>query len=273
MLMTLSSEFFTIPRQIGALLALACLLSQPQCLLADPRGDELVARYLKESVRREAILTMQVDYREPEKEGLRLDFTWMRRVRQGLTAHLIRLEAPPSEQGKLLLVQEKPDGGAEYLAYRPNSVLKKKVRISGARDYKYKGLTISVQELIGGELGKYSHQSKGVQQLQGIASNVVENVLLPKFKSDSDYPRSVIYLRQDNGLLQKWELFGKSGQLEKVIHAEEIKTLQGFPTVTVARVEELKKKGKLTLKTKEAQYNPKLNDEWFSEKYLTQNSR
>jgi len=272
MLMTLSSEFSATSGRMGALLALACLLSQPQCLLGDPRGDELVARYLKESVRREAILTMQVDYQEPQKEGLRLDFTWMRRVRQGLTAHLIRLEAPPSEQGKLLLVQEKPDGGAEYLAYRPNSVLKKKVRISGARDYKYKGLTISVQELIGGELGKYSHQSKGVQQLQGIASNVVENVLLPKFKSDSDYPRSVIYLRQDNGLLQKWELFGKSGQLEKVIHAEEIKTLQGLPTVTVARVEELKKKSKLTLKTKEAQYHPKLNDEWFTEKYLTQNS-
>jgi len=273
MLMTLASEFSAIPSRIGTLLALACLLSRPQCLLGDPRGDELVARYLKESVRREAILKMQVDYQEPQKEGLRLDFTWMRRVRQGLTAHLIRLEAPPSEQGKLLLVQEKADGGADYLAYRPNSVLKKKVRISGARDYKYKGLTISVQELIGGELGKYSHQSKSAQQLQGVACNVVENVLLPKFKSDSDYPRSVIYLRQDNGLLQKWELFGKSGKLEKVIHAEEIRTLQGVPTVTVARVEELKKKGKLTLKTKEAQYNPKLNDQWFTEKYLTQNSR
>jgi len=259
-------------RRLGVLLALACFLSEPQCFLGDLRGDELVARYLKESVRREAILTMHVDYQEPQKEGLQLEFTWMRRVRQGLTAHLIRLEAPPSEKGKLLLVQEKADGGAEYLAYRPNSVLKKKVRISGARDYKYKGLTISVQELIGGELGKYSHQSKGLQHLQGIACNAVENLLLPKFKSDSDYPRSVIYLRQDNGLLQQWELFGKAGQLEKVIHVEEIKTLQGLPTVTVARVEELKKKGKLTLKTKEAQYHPKLNDEWFTEKYLTQNS-
>ena len=101
----------------------------------------------------------------------------------------------------------------------------------------------------------------------------MDNVLFPKFKSDSDYPRSVIYLRQDNGLLRKWELFGKSGKLEKVIHAEEIKTLQGLPTVTVARVEELKKGGKLTLKIKKVQYNPKLKDEWFSEKYLSQNSR
>jgi hypothetical protein len=273
MLMNLKFPFRKLSGRLSAFLMFGRLLVPSDPVVADPRGDELVARYLKESVRREAILTMQVDYQEPQKEGLQLSFTWMRRVRQGLTSHLIRLESPPSEQGKLLLVHEKPDGGAEYLAYRPNSVLKKKVRISGARDYKYKGLTISVQELIGGELGKYSHQSKGVQQLQGVTCNVVENLLQPKFKNDSDFPKSVIYLRQDNGLLQKWELFGKSGQLEKVIREEEIKTLQGFPTVTVAQVEELKKKSKLTLRMKEAQYNPKLNDEWFSEKYLSQNSR
>jgi Outer membrane lipoprotein-sorting protein len=275
MLVIRLAGFLEVRKQLGAQLAVVCVLlgSAPRSLLGDSRGDELIARYLKESVRREAILTMQVDYREPQKEGLQLEFTWTRRVRQGLTSHLIRLASPPSEQGKLLLVHEKPDGSAEYVAYRPNSVLKKKVRISGARDYKYKGLTISVQELIGGELGKYSHQSKGAQQLQGIACSVVENVLLPKFRSDSDYPRSLIYLRQDNGLLQKWELFGKAGQLEKVIHTEEIQTLQGFPTVTLARVEELKKKGVLTLRQKDAQYHPKLKDEWFSEKYLTQNSR
>jgi hypothetical protein len=260
-------------RLLGILSTSVCLLGKPQFGFCDPRGDELIARYLKESVRREAILTMEVDYQEPQKEALQLVFTWMRRVREGLTSHLIRLESPPSEKGKMLLVHEKPDGSAEYLAYRPNSVLKKKVRISGARDYKYKGLTISVQELIGGELGKYSHQSKAVQQFQGGAGNVVENLLLPKFKGDSDYPRSMIYLRQDNGLLLKWELFGKSGKLEKVIHAEEVKTLQGLPTVTVARVEEPKKGSKLTLKTKEVQYSPKLKDEWFSEKYLSQNSR
>ena len=272
MLIRLLAQFCKPCACLGVLITAACLLSQPRFLLGDPRGEELVARYLKESVRREAILTMEADYQEPEKGGVRLEFTWMRRVREGLTSHLIRMQAPPSEKGKLLLVHEKADGSAEYLAYRPNSVLKKKVRVSGARDYKYKGLTISVQELIGGELGKYAHESKGQQQIEGALCNLVENVLLPRFKGDSDYPRSIIYLRQDNGLLHKWELFGKSGQLEKVIHAAEIQKLQGIATVTLARVEELKKKSKLTLRVKEANYSPKLEDEWFTEKYLSQNT-
>jgi hypothetical protein len=43
--------------------------------------------------------------------------------------------------------------------------------------------------------------------------------------------------------------------------------------VTLVHVEELKKRSALTLRMKEARYNPKLNDEWFTEKYLTQNSR
>src|SRR5262245_14473550 len=63
------------------LLITASLLTQPRFLLGEPRGEELVTRYLKESVRREAILTMEADYQEPEKGGVRLEFTWMRRVR------------------------------------------------------------------------------------------------------------------------------------------------------------------------------------------------
>jgi hypothetical protein len=169
MLMTFCAEFSGVPRRIGAVLALGCLVGTPRSVPADPRGDELIARYLKESVRREAILTMEVDYQEPQKEGLRLVFTWMRRVRQGLTSHLIRIESPLSEQGKLLLVHEKPDGSAEYLAYRPNSVLKKKVRISGSR-LQVQGLTISFRTI--GELGKYSPIR--VSSNHRGASNVVE---------------------------------------------------------------------------------------------------
>ena len=216
---------------------------------------------------------MSVEYQEPQKETVHLEFTWMRKLKQGLLSHLIRIEDPPSEKGKLLLVREESNGGADYIAYRPNSALKKKVKISGARNYKYKGLTISVQELIGGELGKYSHEAKGEQTIAGASCQIVENRLKPEFKNDSNYPRSICYLRKDNGMMQKWELFGGSNQLEKVINAEEIKQVQGFWTLTLARVDELKKKGKLTLRLKDAHYNPELKDNLFSEEYLKQTSQ
>ena len=198
--------------------SLLLLYSSLPALQADPKGEQLVNRYLNQSARRSAIFNMGVDYQEAGKESIHLEFTWMRKAQQGLMSHLIKMEAPPSEKGKLLLVHEKPDGDSDYIAYRPNSALKKKVRVSGARNYKFKGITISVQELIGGELQKYDHQAKGTKQIEGIRCHEVENRIKPQFKNDSNYPRSVVYFREDNGMLQKWELFGDSDKLEKVIY-------------------------------------------------------
>jgi hypothetical protein len=260
-------------RIIFVLFSLLLLHSSLPGLQADPKGEQLVNRYLSQSARRSAIFNMGVDYQEAGKESIHLEFTWMRKAQQGLMSHLIKMEAPPSEKGKLLLVHEKPDGDSDYIAYRPNSALKKKVRVSGARNYKFKGITISVQELIGGELQKYDHQAKGTKPIEGIQCHEVENRIKPQFKNDSNYPRSVVYFREDNGMLQKWELFGDSDKLEKVITADEIKKIQGNWTLTIARVEDLKKKGKLILKLIEGHYDPSLSDELFNEEYLKQNSK
>ncbi len=260
-------------RSIFASSSLILLLTSQLVIQADPKGDQLVNQYLNQSARRSATFKMGVDYQEADKDPIHLEFTWMRKSQEGLMSHLIRMEAPPSEKGKLLLVHEKSDGDSDYIAYRPNSALKKKVRVSGARNYKYKGLTISVQELIGGELQKYDHQANGLKQIDGIQCSEVDNRIKPQFKNDSNYPRSIAYFREDNGMLQKWELFGDSDKLEKVIYADEIKKIQGNRTVTVARVEDLKKKGKLVLKVIEGRYDPSLSDELFNEEYLKQNSK
>ena len=260
-------------KTIFPLFFLLLLMVSLPAALADPKGEQLVNQYLNQSAHRNAIFKMGVDYEEAGKEPIHLEFTWMRKSKQGLMSHLIKMEAPPSEKGKLLLVHEKPDGDTDYIAYRPNSALKKKVRVSGARNYKYKGLTISVQELIGGELQQYDHQSKGMKALDGIRCQVVENRIKPQFKNDSNYPRSITYFREDNGMLQKWELYGDSDKLEKVIDAGEIKKIQGNWTLTVARVEDLKKKGKLGLKVIDGNYDQSMSDELFNYEYLKQNSK
>jgi hypothetical protein len=239
---------------------------------ADERGAQLIDRYLNQSARKDAVLTMEVRYEEPPREAIRLDFTWMRKIKNGLASHLLRMEGPPSEKGKLLLVRERPDGGTDYIAYRPNSALKKKVRINAARNYKYKGLSISVQELIGGELHKYNHQDKGAQTVDGVSCHLVESTLRETFKNDSSYPRTLIYLRDDNGMPLKWDLFGNSNRLEKKIRVEEVKQFEGIWTLSRVRVEDLNKKSQLELILKKVHYHPDLDDQIFSEQYLKQNS-
>jgi hypothetical protein len=239
--------------------------------VADPRGDHLIDHYLNQAARHDAVFSVRVDHTKGGADPLRLEFTWIRRVRKDSISHLLRIDSPADERGKLLLVHERLDGRTDYIAYRPNSKLKKKVRISGARDYKYKGLKISVQEIIGGELPKYSHQFEGTERLEGIACQVVENRLRPEFKKDSDYQRLRIFLRNDNGMPLRAELFEKSGP-SKVVYFEEIQKLQGIWTVTRARVEDLKQHGQLVVRLKQAEYRPELQDSWFSEEYLKENS-
>lgn len=259
-------------RRLAFKLALGFLMVWVSSGHSDDRGTQLIERYLNQSARKDAILKMLVEYQEPQKEPIRLEFTWMRKIKDGLASHLLRMEAPPSEKGKLLLVRERPDGGTDYIAYRPNSALKKKVRINAARNYKYKGLTISVQELIGGELHKYNHQYKGSQTIEGVACQLVENHLRDSFKNDSNYPRTLIYLRDDNGMPLKWDLFGNSNRLEKTITAEELKQIENVWTLTKVRVDDLKKKSELKLILKEVHYHPDLKNEIFTEQYLKQNS-
>src|SRR2546422_8419754 len=76
---------------------------------SDEHGTQLIDRYLNQSARKDAVLTMEVRYEEPPKEAVRLEFTWMRKIKDGLASHLLRMESPPSERGKLLLVRERPD--------------------------------------------------------------------------------------------------------------------------------------------------------------------
>lgn len=239
---------------------------------SDEHGTQLIDRYLNQSARKDAVLTMEVQYEEPPKEAVRLEFTWMRKIKDGLASHLLRMESPPSEKGKLLLVRERPDGGTDYVAYRPNSALKKKVRVNAARNYKYKGLSISVQELIGGELHKYNHQYQGAQTVNGISCQVVESTLRDQFRNDSNYPRTLIYLRDDNGMPLKWDLFGNSNRLEKKIQVEEVKQFEGVWTLNRVRVDDLNKRSRLALILREVQYHPEVKDQIFSEQYLKQNS-
>ena len=149
----------------------------------------------------------------------------------------------------------------------------KKVRVNAARNYKYKGLSISVQELIGGELHKYNHQYHGDQTVDGISCQVVESTLRDQFKNDSNYPRTLIYLRDDNGMPLKWDLFGNSNRLEKKIQVEEIKQFEGVWTLNRIRVDDLKKKSRLMLILREVHYHPDLKNQSFSEQYLKQNSK
>src|SRR4051812_1656483 len=101
------------------------MIGSSTIIYTDVRGDKLIDRYLNQSVRHDAVFSGVINYTKPQQEPVRLEFTWMRKIKQALISHLVRIESPPSEKGKLLLVHEKANGEADHTAYRPHSLLKK----------------------------------------------------------------------------------------------------------------------------------------------------
>ena len=250
-------------------LLIPCLcLAVASPVLADERGDELIAAYLDQAARKNARVTVQVKHVKGSQPPIRLAFTWMRRVQAKLTSHFIRMEAPRSEQGKLLLVHERPDGSSDFVAYRPQSALRKKVRISGARHYKYKSLRISVQELIGGELAKYTHHFLDSREVGGVLCHRVENRLKPEFTGKSDFPRSVLALSADRMTMVQWELYDRANRLARKIVATETKVVKGTPMVTQARISSPQRDSQLQWTVQSIEFDPPFEPDLFRKESL-----
>lgn len=254
--------------KLRRLLILCIFLAAASPALADERGDELIAAYLDQAAGKNQRVTVQVRHVKGSQPPILLAFTWMRRVRAELTSHLIRMEAPESEEGKLLLVHERPDGSSEFVAYRPQSALRKKVRISGARHYKYKSLRISVQELIGGELAKYTHHFLGSRKVEGIPCHLVENRLKPEFIGKSDFPRSILALSADSMTMVQWELYDRTNRLARKMVATETRVVEGTPMVTQARISSPQRDSHLQWTVQSIEFDPPFQPDLFRKEFL-----
>lgn len=238
--------------------------------LADQQANQLISNYLNQMVRHSATFSIGVEYYVKEKAPIRLSFSWKRWVQQKKVSHLIEMEYPNSEEGKRLLVHEYPNGSSDRFAFRPKSVLKKNVRITGPRHYRYKRLRISVQELIGGELAKYTHHFLEKKRFNNKDCYLIENRLKPLFRNKSDYPRSVIALSVKNQELAQWELYDRDDHLAKLILPGKIKDIDGVRTIISFRITDPRRNSTLIFNVKSVDYHPRFDPIIFKKENLTE---
>jgi hypothetical protein len=227
-------------------------------------GEKIVEQFREQFLRRPSSAQIKVSFIGEDGIPDEILVRVWRRPSAAETRTLMQIVSPPSESKQALLVIERPGEKTEVISYLPG--LRRIVKLSTARRLSYKGMTISVQELIGGELYNYDHKLIAPTPIEGIPTYRVESQLKPD--RESDYPRLIGFYRQDTFLPLRVELYNAAGELERIARFTDITTVQGQPTIRRIEVESVSDNRRLTVETVEITYEERLPETLFTEEHL-----
>lgn len=226
-------------------------------------GEEIVERFRQQVSRRPFSAQIRMSFLDDEGTPEEILVRVLRRPMGDETRTFMQIISPVSESKQAMLVIERPEQKTDVISYLPG--LRRIVTLSTRRRLSYKGVSVSVQELIGGELYNYDHTLIGVRTIDHVPTYVVESHL--KADRESDYPRMVGFYRQDTFLPVRVELYNAQGERERIARFTEIATVEGQPTIRRVEIESVPDGRLLTLDTVELTYQ-ELPDTLFTEAHL-----
>jgi hypothetical protein len=95
----------------------------------------------------------------------------------------------------------------------------------------------------------------------------------PKKRNEVEFAYYILWIDKTNFLPIKAEYYDKNMKKYRLVEALEVKTIQGHPTVTQARVTDLKSGGNTVSLFSEIQYDLEIPESVFTERYLRRTPR
>jgi hypothetical protein len=95
---------------------------------------------------------------------------------------------------------------------------------------------------------------------------VIKNI--PKKPDTVEFGYFNVSIDRKNFVPMKMEFFDKEGKLYRVIESKKVEKIQDFYTVIKSEVRDLKKESKTEMEFSGVQYNIKLKEDIFAERYL-----
>lgn len=90
----------------------------------------------------------------------------------------------------------------------------------------------------------------------------------PKDKESVEFSSYTIWIDKTTYLPMKAEYYGEDDRKSRLVEVLEVKTIEGFPTVTKSRVQDLASGGETISEFKGIKYNIGLKEKIFTERYL-----
>ena len=172
--------------------------------------------------------------------------------------------SPKEDSDKALLAIEENEKPTEAFSYLAG--LKKLAKLTSSRPLGFRGAKVTVQELLGMELGHYTHNAG--ERVNDGGESLIKIVFEAKPDFNLVFPRIVGYFREKEEAPARFDLFGDNGELAKKLVVEQAKIIQNRLTLTQVAIEDVSQKLKLKMEIRKVEYDRGLSDKIFTEDHL-----
>ncbi len=250
------------------LLALATLFSLASRARAEePDGAKIMEKshlayyYAGDDGRSEVEMTL-VDRKG--KERIR-EFTMIRLdIKEGgEQRYYTYFTAPADVRRTTFMVIKKVPGDDDRWIYIPALDLVRRLSAND-KNSSFVGSDFTYEDVSGRHWLDDVHTLVGEDELDGRKVWVIDSI--PKEKAN--WAKKTSYIDQETYLPLKEDYFDKKGKLFRQFTADQIEEIDGFPTVTVRTMTNLKKKQHTTVSFKDIEYNVGIPANIFQERYL-----
>ena len=171
----------------------------------------------------------------------------------------------PSDVARLtFMVHKNPFDTDNRWLYVPSVDLVKRISADD-KGSSFVGSDFSYEDVSGRHWSEDNHKILEESTMNDRPVYVIESI--PK-QEDKSFARKVSYIDKEALLPLKEEYYNKKGELERIFTAEKIDTIEDIPTVSLRKMENVKKGQYSLVDFSKIDYNVGVTDDIFTERYL-----
>lgn len=236
----------------------------PTATPALPDAAAMIKRVITQDGCKDFTAEMRIASEDENGKRDHIEFKVQRKYSTDRTSTFLSVLAPAKEADKAVLAIEQADQPTQAFSYFAG--LKKLTKINSDRQLGSQNAKVTVQEMLGMELGQYEHSAGERVNQDG------ESLIKVEFKEKAfrnlAYPRIVGFFRETDQSPAKFELYDYRDELQKRVKVEEIKPIQNHQTITRLTIEDLQQKLNVKVETRKIEYDRGLPDSLFTEERL-----
>jgi outer membrane lipoprotein-sorting protein len=162
------------------------------------------------------------------------------------------------------MVHKNPFETDQRWLYIPSVDLVKRISADD-KGSSFVGSDFSYEDVSGRHWSDDTHKILEEKEYNGMQVYVIESVP----KSDDDvFAKKITYIDKEHMLPVREEYYDDKGELERIYTAEKIEVVEEVPTVTVRKMENVKKDQHTIVEFSSIDYNVGVKDNIFTERYL-----